>query len=72
MEKLSGQRIGAGIGRGMGIGRGSIMGAGAGITVVVTDSRITPPPITLPSTLAVVLPMLPSTRASQAGRSAGC
>ncbi|MCY1494665.1 hypothetical protein D9M68_285420 [compost metagenome] len=70
-----------GTGRGMGIGIGSA-GIGAGIgggsvaagmftTRVETDSRITPPPITLPSTLLRMLPALPSTRASQSARSAG-
>ena len=61
---------GAGIGSVMGAGMGAGITAG-GITTVVADSRITPPPITLPSMLLLVLPLLPSTRASQSARSAG-
>ena len=62
----------AGIGAGIGaaIGGGSVA-AGMFTTRVETDSRITPPPITLPSTLLRMLPALPSTRASQSARSAG-
>jgi hypothetical protein len=61
----------AGAGTREGAGMGAGIAAGAGMTTVVTDSRITPPPITLPSTLPLVLPLPPSTRASQSARSGG-
>jgi hypothetical protein len=51
----------AGIGAGIGatLGGGSVA-AGTVTRRVETDSRITPPPITLPSTLLRTLPALPS------------